>query len=398
MYRLSPKQILLISLTSALLSAVAVAVYDRHWREAESVAATNPSKDPAAAAQGARATDPSRRHQPILPDDQNNIDVYDNVSPGVVNITSTSYREDFWGLDVYPEQGTGSGSIIDQKGNILTNYHVVKDAQELKVTLSDKTTYDATLVGADPDNDLAVINISARESKLHVVPMGGSEDLRVGQKVLAIGNPFALDLTLTRGIISGLGRPLKTSNGRTVENVIQTDASINPGNSGGPLLNANGEMIGVNTAIYSPSGGSVGIGFAVPIETAKRILPDLIAYGRVLRPWLGIATRMVTPQIASQLNLGTTEGLIITGVLPNGPADKAGIVGSTRARWHGDRYQIDADILTKIDNQKIRNDDDLYKTLNNYKTNDSVDVEIFRQGRSMHLKVQLEAKPTRYSR
>src|SRR5215468_4130654 len=139
MYRLSPKQILLISLTSALLSAVAVAVYDRHWREAESVAATNPSKDPAAAAQGARATDPSRRHQPILPDDQNNIDVYDNVSPGVVNITSTSYREDFWGLDVYPEQGTGSGSIIDQKGNILTNYHVVKDAQELKVTLSDKT-------------------------------------------------------------------------------------------------------------------------------------------------------------------------------------------------------------------------------------------------------------------
>jgi S1-C subfamily serine protease len=205
-------------------------------------------------------------------DERNNISVYERVSPGVVNINTTSFVEDFF-FGAYPQQGSGSGSIIDTKGHILTNYHVIEGASRLDVTLADNTSYPATVVGADPDNDLAIIRIQAPPERLRVVPLGSSRNLKVGQKVLAIGNPFGLNQTLTSGIISALGRPLRSENGRTIENVIQTDASINPGNSGGPLLNSAGEMIGINTAIYSPRGGSVGIGFAVPVDIARQIIP-----------------------------------------------------------------------------------------------------------------------------
>ncbi|MEW6736041.1 MAG: trypsin-like peptidase domain-containing protein [Acidobacteriota bacterium] len=391
MYRLSPKQIILISLFSALFAGMIVAIYDRYGHVAEPVA--NAIYNPANP-----ASEPSRQPVPLSSDEENNIQVYEQISPGVVNITSTSYVEDFWGFDVYPRQGTGSGSIIDQKGHILTNYHVVNGAQELQVTLSDKSTYEARLVGADPDNDLAVIKIVAPVNKLHIVPLGASSNLHIGQKVLAIGNPFGLDRTLTRGIISGLGRPLKASNGRTIDNVIQTDASINPGNSGGPLLNSSGELIGVNTAIYSPSGGSVGIGFAVPVDIVKRIIPDLINYGQALRPWLGIETRAITPQLATRLDVGVNEGLIITNVVPGGPANRAGIKGSVRAERRGNRYYLEGDILTKIDNQPIRNDDDLYRALKDHKPNDTINIEIYRDGRPVNISVKLQAKPLEYSR
>ncbi|KAF0214437.1 MAG: DegP2 peptidase [bacterium] len=278
MYRLTIRQLILLSVISAVLASSLVAVYDRYDRVMLPTVNATSEINPSIAEQDITKT---KKIGLLSSDEQNNIQVYETISPGVVNITSTTYVEDFWG-DADPQQGTGSGSIIDKQGNILTNVHVVKGAQELTVTLADKSTYNAKVIGTDPDNDLAVIKINAPAQKLHVIPLGDSQSLNIGQKVLAIGNPFGLDRTLTSGIISGLGRPLKTANGRTVDNVIQTDASINPGNSGGPLLNAKGEMIGVNTAIFSPSGGSVGIGFAVPVDIAKRVIPELINYGQVL--------------------------------------------------------------------------------------------------------------------
>lgn len=378
MYRLTPKQLLLLTIVPSILAASLVLFYERNVRLPQTSAAPI-------------ATQP--KQLTLSSDEQNNISVYEAVSPGVVNITNISYKEDFWGFDVYPQQGSGSGSIIDKAGHILTNFHVIQGAQELKVVLSDKSTYDARFVGADPDNDLAVIKIDAPADKLHIVPLGTSQSLSVGQKVLAIGNPFGLDRTLTRGIISGLGRPLKTSNGRTIDNVIQTDASINPGNSGGPLLNSNGEIIGINTAIYSPSGGSVGIGFAVPVDIARNILPDLLAYGRVLRPWLGISTIQITPRLASRLALNIKEGLIVRSTLPNGPAAKAGIVGSEQYRIVGNQIQLLADILTKVGDQKVSSEEDLYRALKDRKPNEVVSVEIVRDGRPMRLKVQLEPRP-----
>lgn len=395
MYRLTVKQLILLSVISAVLAGSLVAIYDRYAKVALPTAKATSENV---------LTIPNNADSPkdkkiasLSLDEQNNIQVYDTISPGVVNITSTSYVEDFWGFED-SQQGTGSGSIIDKQGNILTNVHVVKGAQELTVTLADKTTYKAKVVGTDPDNDLAVIKINAPEDKLHVVPLGTSQGLNIGQKVLAIGNPFGLDRTLTSGIISGLGRPLKTANGRTVDNVIQTDASINPGNSGGPLLNANGEMIGVNTAIYSPSGGSVGIGFAVPVDIAKRVIPELINYGQVLRPWLGIGTRTITPQLANAVDMGVKEGLIITATLPEGPAGRAGLKGSDRLTRKDNRYSLEADILTKVGDIPVKNEEDLYRALNNYKATDTVSVEVYRGGRPMRVNVKLEAKPKLYNR
>ena len=232
--------------------------------------------------------------------------IYRVVSPGVVNITSKGYRRNMFG--VYPTEGSGSGAIIDEQGHILTNFHVVQGARELEVQVeSDK--YPARLIGTDPDNDLAIIKINAPRANLTLVKLGSSQGLQVGQKVLAIGNPFGLQRTLTTGVISGLERPIQSPRtGRTIEGAIQTDASINPGNSGGPLLNARGEMIGINTQIISPNEGSVGIGFAVPVDTAKKIIPDLIAKGYVAYPWLGISSVPVNARMAAEYQLPVQEG------------------------------------------------------------------------------------------
>ncbi len=326
-------------------------------------------------------------------DERNNISVYERVSPGVVNINTTSFVEDFF-FGAYPQQGSGSGSIIDTKGHILTNYHVIEGASRLDVTLADNTSYPATVVGADPDNDLAIIRIQAPPERLRVVPLGSSRNLKVGQKVLAIGNPFGLSQTLTSGIISALGRPLRSENGRTIENVIQTDASINPGNSGGPLLNSAGEMIGINTAIYSPRGGSVGIGFAVPVDIAKQIIPDLLEYGRVRRPWLGITgTYQLNARLAQRLNLPVSEGLILTGLAPRGPAAQAGLYASDRVIQRGGQIIV-GDVLIKVGDMPIRSNEDLYRSLREKKIGETIPVTIVRTGQTLTVNVTLQERPS----
>jgi len=267
-------------------------------------------------------------------DEENNISIYRRVGPGVVNITSVVIERDFF-LNPVPREGAGSGSIIDTDGHILTNHHVVRDSTRLEVTLSDGSKWPARFVGADPDNDLAVIKIDAPREKLTVIPTGDSSKLEVGQKVLAIGNPFGLQQTLTTGIISSLGRSIRSVGGVLIQDLIQTDAAINPGNSGGPLLDSKGKIIGINSAIISPTGASVGIGFAIPIQTAKRILPELIEKGYVSYPWIGASVYSLIPEFARFLGLEVERGAVIAEVVRGGPVDKAGLKGGHRLGTDG---------------------------------------------------------------
>src|ERR1041385_7999462 len=304
MYKLSARQILLIALISGLFAAGVVVFIDRIYNRFQPSGAAFTETPPAG------ITDPT-----LATDEQNNIEVYRTLSPGVVFIHSTSYARDFFGF-VEPQEGSGSGSILDQQGNILTNYHVIEGAQKLSVSLGGKKDYPAVVVGGDPDTDLAVIRLTEKPAgPLTVVPLGDSDKLIVGMKVLAIGNPFGLDRTLTTGVISGLQRPIRARNNRLIEGAIQTDASINPGNSGGPLLDSHGRMIGINSQILSPSGSSAGVGFAVPISIAKRIVPELIRSGSIQRPKLGIQPRDVT-SLGSQAQLPVSDGVLILATQP----------------------------------------------------------------------------------
>src|SRR6266436_8904243 len=313
MYRLSARQILVIALISGLFAAGAIAVVDRVSNRLQPSHAAYSEKSPSG------ITDPA-----IATDEQNNIEIYRTLSPGVVNVHSTSYARDFFGF-VEPQEGSGSGSIIDQNGNILTNYHVIEGAQKLAVSFGGQKNYAAKVVGGDPDTDLAVIKlIETPKEALTIVPLGDSDKLEVGQKVLAIGNPFGLDRTLTTGVISGLQRPIRALNGRQIEGAIQTDASINPGNSGGPLLDSHGRMIGINSQIESPSGASAGVGFAIPINIAKRIVPQLVRNGYVQRPKLGIEPRNVEA-LSGQVRLPVSYGVLIMAVQPGGAAANAGL-------------------------------------------------------------------------
>src|SRR3954469_25276673 len=260
-------------------------------------------------------------------DEQSTIDVFSKFSRSVVHITSLQTRRDRMTLNVAEiPQGTGSGFVWDQDGHIVTNFHVVQLGNTASVTLNDNTTYPATIIGVAPDKDIAVLHIDAPPQKLLPLPIGQSSTLKVGQKVLAIGNPFGLDQTLTTGVVSGLGREIKSITQRSIFDVIQTDASINPGNSGGPLLDSSGRLIGINTAIYSPSGANAGIGFAVPVDTINAIVPQLLQDGGVRRPVLGI--NVLTDQVAIRQRI---DGVVILGVVPGGAADKAGIVGTREA-------------------------------------------------------------------
>src|SRR5215212_6338808 len=292
MYKLSARQILLIALISGLFAAGVVVILDRVSNRYQPSQAAFTETPPAGISDPASSTD-----------EQNNIEVYRTLSPGVVFIHSTSYARDYFGY-VEPQEGSGSGSILDQQGNILTNYHVIAGAQKLSVSMGGQKDYSATVVGGDPDTDLAVIRLTEKPAgPLTVVPMGDSDKLVVGQKVLAIGNPFGLDRTLTTGVISGLQRPIRARNNRLIEGAIQTDASINPGNSGGPLLDKFGRMIGINSQILSPAGGSVGVGFAIPVNTAKRVIPQIIQFGEVRRPKLGANLYSVAQLSEQGINL-----------------------------------------------------------------------------------------------
>lgn len=321
-----------------------------------------------------------------------NIKVYENLSPGVVNIINTTVSYDFF-LNPVPEKGTGSGSIIDKKGYILTNNHVVENAQRLEVTLSDGSKWKAKLIGADPSNDLAVIKIDAPSDRLRPIPFGDSGGLKVGQKVLAIGNPFGLERTLTIGIISSLGRTLRASNGRLMRGIIQTDAAINPGNSGGPLLDSDGRMIGVNSAIISPVGASVGIGFAVPANTAKKVVPQLIEKGYVSRPWLGIMGQDINPELAKLLKL-PQEGILIAEVVKKSPADKAGIRGGKRAIQIGNLQVITGgDMIVAVNGKPIKGMDELVEDIEQRTIGQSIDVTLLRNGKKTPVKVYFSEMP-----
>ncbi len=391
MLRLTIRQVIWLVIAASIIGGggITVAAYfTAKWLDARQT----PPPLPSTVNSGSEPL-PEAASSSLEADERNNISVYERVSPGVVNINTTSFVEDFF-FGAYPQQGSGSGSIIDTKGHILTNYHVIEGASRLDVTLADNTSYPATVVGADPDNDLAIIRIQAPPERLRVVPLGSSRNLKVGQKVLAIGNPFGLNLTLTSGIISALGRPLRSENGRTIENVIQTDASINPGNSGGPLLNSAGEMIGINTAIYSPRGGSVGIGFAVPVDIAKQIIPDLLEYGRVRRPWLGITgTYQLNARLAQRLNLPVSEGLILTGLAPRGPAAQAGLYASDRVIQRGGQIIV-GDVLIKVGDMPIRSNEDLYRSLREKKIGETIPVTIVRTGQTLTVNVTLQERPS----
>ena len=378
MYRLSARQILLIALISGLFAAGVVMIVDRVSNRFQPSQAAFTETPPAG------ISDPS-----TSTDEQNNIDVYRSLSPGVVFIHSTSYARDFFGY-VEPQEGSGSGSILDQQGNILTNYHVIAGAQKLSVSMGGKKDYSATIVGGDPDTDLAVIRLTEKPAgPLTVVPMGDSDKLVVGQKVLAIGNPFGLDRTLTTGVISGLQRPIRARNNRLIEGAIQTDASINPGNSGGPLLDSRGRMIGINSQILSPSGSSAGVGFAVPVSIAKRIVPQLLQNGQVRRPKLGINTRDVET-IKNHVDLPVSDGVLIFQVARGSGAASAGLRGMQQTEM-GD-IEL-GDIIVGINNDKVANSDDLFRVLDKHQIGETVQVHIWRNGRRMSVPVRLMESP-----
>ncbi|MBD2099713.1 trypsin-like peptidase domain-containing protein [Leptolyngbya sp. FACHB-261] len=313
-------------------------------------------------------------------DEQVNVSVYEQRSPGVVNITSTIVGYDYFRRPFPEGQGTGSGSVLDKQGNILTNYHVVRNANRLEVTLSDQSRYEAQLVGADPLNDLAVIKIDAPAKLLQPIPLANTDGLRVGQKVLAIGNPFGLSLTLTVGVVSALNREIKSEvAGRAIRNMVQTDAAINPGNSGGPLLNRNGELVGVNTMIFSASGASAGIGFAVPVTAVRRVVPDLLAYGQVQRGWLGVAVQPLTPPLSEVLKLPVDRGVLVARVERGSPAAKAGLHGGSRDVALGNlQLTLGGDIITGINGKPIASGEELAQEIEDRKPGDRIQLDVVR--------------------
>ncbi len=307
------------------------------------------------------------------------------MSPGVAFITTSERVENFYGQEFEKESGNGSGSVIDNRGHILTNYHVVEGSSKLSVSLGGGKVYPATYVGGDPDTDLAIIKITPPREGSTIIPLGDSDNLNVGQKVLAIGNPFGLDRTLTTGVISGLQRPIRARNNRPIDAAIQTDASINPGNSGGPLLNKFGQMIGINSQILSPSGASAGVGFAIPVNTAKRIVPQLIQFGQVNRPKLGADLVSVEKLIQGGVDLPVEKGLIIRGVLSGSSADRVGLRGLSRDR----EGTVLGDIIQSIDNVELTDIDDLYRYLDKKKIGETVTLKVFREGKTLSIPVKL---------
>ena len=337
----------------------------------------------------------------LTSDEETNISVYENVSPGVVNITRTVLEYDYF-FSPIAREGTGSGCVLDMDGHVLTNYHVIESADNLEVSLPDRTKYGATIVGVDPENDLAVIRLEdAPKESLHPIPLGDSGILKVGQKVLAIGNPLGLQNTLTIGIVSSLGRRIRTESGDLVDNVIQTDAAINPGNSGGPLLNAAGEMIGINSSIFTIGGGNIGIGFAIPANTIRRVVPELIREGRILRPWFGIEGYALEQYeyLASALKLPVRRGILVARVYRGSSAANAGIQGYSQiARIYNERYLIGGDIITEIDGAALGSTDDLHLAMESKRPGDVVQVTLYRGSTKIQKSVTLVEAPLRRAR
>jgi putative serine protease PepD len=318
-----------------------------------------------------------------------NVRVYREASPAVANIVTRAVEYDFF-MDPVPVEGAGSGFVIDPRGYILTNLHVVEGAQSIEIILGDQSRFPAQYVGADQRNDVALLKIDPKGRKLAALPLGDSAALQVGQKVLAIGNPFGFQSTLTTGVVSALGRTVQTSQTTFIDEAIQTDAAINRGNSGGPLINSHGEVIGINTAIFTPSGTTAGIGFAIPINTAKLIAHDLITEGHVRQAFLGVETRQINQWLAEALDLPVKEGLLVEEVTRGGPADQAGVRGGDRETLVGmRRIRIGGDVLVEIEGQKVASQLDVNMLLNRKRPGDSIKLTIYRGGRRMELKATL---------
>jgi S1-C subfamily serine protease len=318
----------------------------------------------------------------LAEDEKNTITVFEEISPSVVYITSIEVRRSIFSLNVYEiPQGTGSGFVWDKEGRIVTNYHVVGDASRVEVTLGDNTVYKGIMVGAAPDKDIAVLQVSAPAEALKPIPLGDSETLLVGQKVFAIGNPFGLDHTITSGIVSALDREITAVTGRTIQGVIQTDAAINPGNSGGPLLDSAGRLIGVNTAIYSPSGANAGIGFAVPVNVVNNVVPELIRNGRVIQPGIGVT--LASERIARRFDI---NGLLVINVQPGSSAEQAGIRETREVRGK----IILGDIILAVNGVPVESYDDLRNELDRYHVGEEVTLIIQRGEEHTEVKVRLE--------
>lgn len=325
------------------------------------------------------------------------IEVYEKVSPSVVNVNTQVLRRSFF-FEVIPESGAGSGFVLDSDGYILTNYHVVDKAQSIEITFIDETTLPATLVGADPRNDIAVLKVDAPPDVLVPVELGESANLQVGQRAIVIGNPFGqFGSTLTTGVISALNRSLQGQDGREITGIIQTDAAINQGNSGGPLLDSAGQVIGMNTAIFSPSGTNAGVGFAVPVDTIRRILPDLLTLGRYRHPWLGIRyAYRITPGLSDLLELPTEQGLLLVELYRDGPLTELNLRGAQQEVIVGNqRIFIDGDIITAIDGQLVTSLEQLDVLLTEYQVGDTVQVTFLRDGEEAVVEVVLEEEVMR---
>jgi S1-C subfamily serine protease len=315
-------------------------------------------------------------------DEANSTEIFSKASPSVVYVTNTALRRNFFSLNVQEiPQGAGTGFVWDDSGLVVTNFHVIAGAHKLTVTLQDRSEHDAEVIGLAPEKDLAVLRIKDPPDNLVTLPLGDSSELTVGRKVLAIGNPFGLDTTLTTGIVSALGREIQAPDNRRIRGVIQTDAAINPGNSGGPLLNSLGQLVGVNTAIYSPSGASAGIGFAIPVNTVKEVVPQLISYGRILRPIIGV--ELASDRWVRRYNI---EGLPVVQVYQGLPAANAGIVGAYR----GQRGEVIlGDIILELDGTPVRSNSDYFDALEKFSPGDTVTVRTRRGSETREYKVKV---------
>ncbi len=319
----------------------------------------------------------------LLDYERNSIDIFERSSKSVVYITNTKYKRDIFSLNVFEiPQGSGSGFVWDEAGHIVTNYHVIQGASKLTVTMYNQKKYKAVVVGVAPSKDLAVLRISAPTIGFLPLPNGNYENLKVGRKTIAIGNPFGLDQTMTIGIVSALGREIKSVSGNVIQNVIQTDAAINPGNSGGPLLDSQGRLIGVNTAIVSPSGSSAGIGFAIPVNTVQNVVKQLIQHGKIIRPGLGINT--LDDRMAKRANI---EGIIVSRVVSGGNSARVGIRGITQDRYGN---YIMGDIIIALNGKDVVSNDDLDKFLNNQEVGDIVKITIQRGNKIIEKRVKLQ--------
>jgi S1-C subfamily serine protease len=337
----------------------------------------------------------AERLRDLDPEERAVYEVYRAVNRGVVNVTSVSVAYN-WFLQAVPQGGTGSGSILDQEGNVLTNFHVVKGAVRLFITLYDGSNFDARVVGVDPENDLAVVRFDPAGRELTTVTIGVSESLVVGQKVIALGNPFGLQRTLTVGVVSSLRRPIQTAEGFLMRDLIQTDAAINPGNSGGPLLNLAGSMIGINTMIVAPAGGNVGIGFAVPIDIARRVVSDILSSGAVRRGWVEFEPVPIFPALAQRAGIPVTKGILVSRVVPGGNAEKAGLRGGDPSRYltmGGRTVYLGGDVILSIERLPVWTVMDLLGALESTHPGETIRLEVLRGGQKIMIPVVLAARP-----